>query len=371
VIARLLVVLFALVVVGVGVAVGYFLLSDNTSLVGTSLGQLADPMAAVDPNDATTQVVTVAQGETANDIGSQLQQRGLVRSSLAFRLAADQAGVGSSLAAGDYELSKSMSTPEIIQVLAKGEVKRGLVATIPEGWRSEQIADRLEATGFAPRTDFLQAVASPPSVPGFDTLPQPLPPRLEGYLFPETYEVPQPVSGSKAAELMLRMFTQRVGDAFRAPSESKLTPHQVIILASIVEREAKVPNERATIASVYFNRLAADMPLQADPTVQYAVATRDGPAAVAYNYWRGLTPDDLQVESPYNTYLHTGLPPGPICSPGEASIRAVLQPARTDYLYFVATTDGSGTHLFARTLDEHNANVARVNATPAAPTPTR
>src|ERR1051326_7709789 len=122
---------------------------------------------------------------------------------------------------------------------------------------------------------------------------------------------------------MLRMFTQRVGDAFRASSESKLTPHQVIILASIVEREAKVPNERATIASVYFNRLAADMPLQADPTVQYAVATRDGPAAVAYNYWRGLTPDDLQVESPYNTYLHTGLPPGLICSPGEASIREI------------------------------------------------
>jgi peptidoglycan lytic transglycosylase G len=361
VIARVLVVLFALAVVGAGFAVGYFLLSDNSSLLGTSLGQLADPMAAVDPNDATTQVVTITQGETANDIGSQLQQRGLVRSSLAFRLAADQAGVGSSLAAGDYELSKSMSTPEIVQVLAKGEVKRGLVATIPEGWRSEQIADRLEATGFAPRADFLQAVASPPSVPGFDTLPQPAPSRLEGYLFPETYEVPQPVSGGHAAELMLRMFNQRVGDALRAPSETNLTPQQVIVLASIVEREAKVPGERATIASVYLNRLKQGMPLQADPTVQYAVATRDGSSAAAYNYWRGLTADDLQVDSPYNTYVHTGLPPGPICNPGEASIRAVLQPAATDYLYFVATTDGSGTHLFARTLDEHNANVAKVN----------
>jgi UPF0755 protein len=114
---------------------------------------------------------------------------------------------------------------------------------------------------------------------------------------------------------------------------------------------------------VYLNRLAAEMPLQADPTVQYAVATRDGPTvAASYNYWRPLSPDDLQVDSPYNTYLHTGLPPGPICNPGEASIRAVLQPAATDYLYFVATTDGSGTHLFARTLDEHNANVAKVNA---------
>ncbi|MBV9134899.1 MAG: endolytic transglycosylase MltG [Chloroflexi bacterium] len=365
-IARVMVVLFAVVVLGAGVAIGYFLLSDNNSLFGTSLGQLADPMAAVDPNDPTTQVVTIQNGETANDIGTQLQQRGLVRSSLAFRFAADQAGVGSSLAAGDYELSKSMSTTEIVQVLAKGEVKRGLVATIPEGWRSEQIADRLEATSFTSRTDFLSAVAAPPSVPGVELLPPPAPQRLEGYLFPETYEVPQPVSGNRAAELMVRMFAQRVGDALKVPTESKLTPSQVITLASIVEREAKVPSERATIASVYLNRLNADMPLQADPTVQYAVATRDGAAASAYNYWRDLSSADLQVDSPYNTYLRTGLPPGPICNPGEASIRAVLQPAKTDFLYFVATTDGSGSHLFARTLNEHNANVAKVNAAPLA-----
>jgi peptidoglycan lytic transglycosylase G len=366
VIARLLVVVFALIVLGVGVAIGYFLLSDNTSLLGTSLGQLADPMAPVDPNDPTTQVVTIQNGATANDIGTQLQQRGLVRSQLAFRYAADQARVGSSLAAGDYELSKSMSTPEIVQVLAKGEIRRGLVATIPEGWRSEQIADRLEATGFTSRADFLGAVASPASVPGVELLPPPTPQRLEGYLFPETYQVPQPVQGTHAAELMVRMFAQRVGDALKVPTESRLTPQQVITLASIVEREAKVPSERATIASVYLNRLAADMPLQADPTVQYAVATRDGPAAQAYNYWRDLSSSDLEIDSPYNTYLHTGLPPGPICNPGEASIRAALQPAKTDYLYFVATTDGSGTHLFARTLDEHNANVAKASATPSA-----
>ncbi|HLZ28507.1 MAG TPA: endolytic transglycosylase MltG [Chloroflexota bacterium] len=360
--ARLLVVLFALIVVAAGVAVGYRVLGDSTPLLGGDLSQLTDPMAPVDPQDTTPQVITVKPGATAGEIGANLQQRGLIRSALAFRLAAEQAGVGSSLAAGDYELNRSMSTNAIIQVLASGQVKRGLLATIPEGWRSEQIADRLDATGFAARDDFLHAVAAPPSVPGVDLLGPAPPPRLEGYLFPETYEVPQKVSGPQAAEMMVRMFSQRVGGVIRSQPESKLTPHQVLTLASIVEREARQPAERPVIASVYLNRLAANLPLQADPTVQYALATRDGPAASAYHYWKqDLTPADLQIDSPFNTYMIAGLPPGPICNPGEPSIRAVLQPAKTDYLYFVATTDGSGTHLFARTLSEHNANVDRVN----------
>jgi UPF0755 protein len=359
-IARLLVILFALIVIGVGAAVGYFVLGDSSPVLGSRIGQLADPLAPVDAHDTTTQVVTIPPGSTAGDIGADLQQRGLIRSSLLFRFAADQAGVGASLAAGNYELSRSMSTNEIIQVLAKGQVKRGLVATIPEGWRSEQIADRLEATGVASRDEFLRAVSAPESVPGFDVVAANAPPRLEGYLFPETYEVSARVPGTRAAELMVRMFNQRVGEALRAQPETKLNAYQVLTLASIVEREAKQSSERPMIASVYVNRLAASMPLQADPTVQYAVATRDGPSAVSYNYWRNLAPADLQLDSPFNTYQVAGLPPGPICNPGEASIKAVLTPAKTDYLYFVAKADGSGTHLFARTLDEHNANVAKV-----------
>src|SRR5439155_3061620 len=134
-----------------------------------------DPLSAVDPQDSTKQVVSVPPGSTAGDIGTTLQQRGLIRSGLLFRLAAEQAGVGSSLAAGDYELSRSMSVTEILQVLAKGQVKRGLLATIPEGWRSEQIADRLDITGFASREDFLRAVNAPPAVPGFDLLDTPPP----------------------------------------------------------------------------------------------------------------------------------------------------------------------------------------------------
>jgi UPF0755 protein len=359
--ARVLVILFALAIVGVGIGVGYMLLGESSPLSGSVISTIKDPTGPVDTSDDSKRVFTVAPGSTAADIGAQLQERGLIHSALVFRFAADQAGVGSSLAAGDYELSRSMSMAEIIEVLARGQVKRGLLATIPEGWRTEQIADRLETTGVASRDEFLRAVGDPPSVPSVDVLGTPTPPRLEGYLFPWTYEVPQRVSGARAAELMVRMFAQRVGDDVRSTNDSNLTPHQVLTLASIVEREAKQASERPIIASVYLNRLAADVPLQADPTVQYAVATRDGPKASAYNYWkRELSEDDLAVASPYNTYRNPGLPPAPICNPGEEAIRAVLKPARTDYLYFVATTDGSGTHLFARTLEEHNANVAKV-----------
>jgi UPF0755 protein len=360
-VARVLVVLFALIIVGVGVGIGYMLLGESSPLSGSLIGTIRDPTGPVDPSDDSKQVFTVAPGSTAADIGAELQARGLIRSALVFRFTADQAGVGSSLAAGDYELSRSMSMTEIIEVLAKGQVKRGLVATIPEGWRTEQIADRLEATGVSSRDEFMRAVTTPALLPDVEVLGSPPPSSLEGYLFPETYEVPQKVPGTQAADLMVRMFNQRVGQQLRSNTELNLSPHQLLTIASIVEREAQQASERPLIASVYLNRLARQLPLQADPTVQYAVATRDGRAAAAYGYWkRDLTQADLQVESPYNTYLHAGLPPAPICNPGEASIRAVLQPAQTDYLYFVAREDGSGLHLFARTLDEHNANVAKV-----------
>jgi UPF0755 protein len=357
---RVLVVLFALVVVGITAAVGSLLLGHSSPLVGPIVGQVLNLTAPVAPEDETREVFTVKPGASAVQIGGDLQERGLIRSGLAFRMVAEDKGVSGSLAAGDYELSRSMSTEEIVQVLARGQVKRGLVATIPEGWRAEQIADRLEAVGFSSREEFLRAVADPRSVPGIEQLDSPPPPSLEGYLFPSTYEVRERVSGTQAADLMVRMFASRAGDKLKhGPPESKLSVHELLTLASIVEREAQQPGERPTIASVYLNRLRNGMPLQADPTVQYAITNKNPREAAGYGYWKGeLSPTDLQVNSPFNTYLRPGLPPSPICNPGDASIEAVLQPANTDFLYFVAKGDGG--HLFARTLEEHNANVARL-----------
>ena len=358
--ARFLVLLFAVAVVGAAALVASVFLGDGTPVLGPLFTQLVEPTGPVAPDDTRRQVFTVQPGASAAQIGDELQRRHLVRSSLAFRLVVDQKGVGNNLAAGDYELSPSMTTDEIVEVLAKGQVKRGIVVTIPEGWRAAQIADRLQSVGFADRDEFLQAVANPRSVPTSDQLPA-MPPTLEGYLFPLQYEVKARVSGVEAADLMVQMFVKREGDVIRRGSpDVQLSPHQVLTLASIVEREAQQPAERPTIASVYLNRLARGMPLQADPTVQYAVASQDLTRAASYGYWLGsLTDQDLQVPSPFNTYVHTGLPPGPICNPSDASIQAVLQPQKTDYLYFVAK--GDGTHLFANTLEEHNQNVAKVS----------
>lgn len=357
---RILVLLFAMVVLGATAVIASTVLDPGTALLGSAASAVTNPTGAIDPSDTTPRRFTVGQGQSAQQIGEELQRSGLIRSSLAFRFVVEQQNVGNNLTAGEYELSRSMSVEEIVTVLARGRVRRGLVVTIPEGWRAEQVADKLDAAGITSRDEFLRAVADPRSVPGVEILGE-VPRTLEGYLFPWTYEVPDRVSGVQAAEMMVRMWSTRVGSLIRsAPPDTSLTPQQVLTLASIVEREAQQAAERPLIAGVYLNRLAQGMPLQADPTVQYAVASKDLGSAQAYGYWkRDLTLLDLQIDSPFNTYVRQGLPPAPICSPGEASVQAVLQPQQSDYLYFVATGDGS--HLFAKTLAEHNQNVAKVN----------
>ncbi|HYU17533.1 MAG TPA: endolytic transglycosylase MltG, partial [Chloroflexota bacterium] len=185
---------------------------------------------------------------------------------------------------------------------------------------------------------------------------------IEGYLFPDTYDIAKDADARKLAQMMVRQFDRKLNPQLRQRAASNgLSVHQVVTLASIVEREAARPAEQPIIASVYLNRLNNNMPLQADPTIQFAVATADPARALEIGFWkRELTRDDLQVSSAYNTYLVHGLPPGPICSPGLDAVEAVLNPSQTDYYYFVARGDGS--HAFARTEAEHRANVERHQA---------
>ncbi|NJN82887.1 MAG: endolytic transglycosylase MltG [Caldilineaceae bacterium] len=312
----------------------------------------------------------VAPGTPARTIGQQLQQAGLIRDELLFEAYVRVNGLGARLEAGQFLLDPSMTMVEIVDELQNAQAD-SLTVTIPEGWRVEQIADYLEQgavfADFPEQGDEYLRLVSTADLTGLDASryaflnERPAGSSLEGYLFPDTYEVPaQALLAADVVGRQLDIFTQRVLPLYNAAleaGETELDLHTVLTVASIVEREAVVPEERPTIAGVYLNRLALGMRLEADPTVQYAM----GYQPQSGQWWK--TPVFLEeysnVISPYNTYLNDGLPPGPIASPGLSSIQAVLTPEAHDYLYFVALPDESGAHVFARTFEEHSQNVRR------------
>ncbi|MBI2941100.1 MAG: endolytic transglycosylase MltG [Chloroflexi bacterium] len=344
---------FAVLFLGlVGCALAALLVQRATvrqSLSVSIAERLDEPASA----DATPVRFVIARGESAGSIADRLRTRELIRDATLFRLLLRLRDAEATLEAGEYLLRPNMRPTEIIETLQHSS-RQGTAVTIPEGWRVAEIADALEQKGIARRELFLSAVRSPgllstfPWLKGLDS--------AEGYLFPDTYRFLPDTPAEEVARRMLRNFDERFPERTRARSQVVgLSWNQVVILASVVEREAVHPDERARIAGVYLNRLQRGMRLQADPTVQYAIAGITPPAGQLY--WRVLSPFDLSVQSPYNTYLNLGLPPGPICNPGRASIDAALVPERHDYLYFVARPDR--THAFARTLTEHNENVAR------------
>jgi len=328
-------------------------------------------------DDQTRHPFVVRPGQSAAEIGEDLRTHSLIRSPLVFRVLVEARGVGAKIESGEYQLSPAMTTNEVVTVLSRGAAHRGITVTIPEGWRAEQAAQKVEALGFGSAADFMALVRSGPaltraagtpsgatpsaSLPRASALLDGIPPgqSLEGYLFPDTYEVAKDADVRKIVEMMVEQFERKFTPELREKGAAVgLSPHQVVTLASIVEREAARPAEQPIVASVYLNRLKEGMPLQADPTVQFAVATANLAEALGFGFWKHeLTRIDLQLASPYNTYLNRGLPPGPICSPGLAAIEAVVNPSQTDYLYFVARGDGS--HEFARTEPEHRANVER------------
>jgi UPF0755 protein len=295
----------------------------------------------------------IERDESVDSIGQRLHDEGLIRSPGYFRFLVRLTGSGSDIVAGRYRLDTAMSTSQILRTITSetAALAQEVSVRFVEGWRTEQFADALVDAGLIESPDqFMEATRDQRWNDRFSFLhTRPSNVALEGYLFPDTYNFRMDSTPDDIIERLLRTFEERVTPQLISEADRLgMTLHQVIIIASIVEREAVNPEERSTIASVYYNRIAQGMPLQADPTVQYQVGT-------AGNWWPELTNADLQQNGRYNTYLNPNLPPGPICNPSMASILAALQPARTDYLYFVATGDGG--HAFARTYEEHQQNI--------------
>ncbi len=290
--------------------------------------------------------VQVPPGTTARDIGRRLVQAGVVADPTTFRAAVWLSGEGPNLRAGEYRFTDAMTPLEVVGKVARGEVYT-IPITFPEGLTIPKMAEVFEARGLGPAAAFADAARDASLVAAFD----PDAPDLEGYLFPETYQVPRDVAAPVLVRAMVRRFEQVLTPALRAAAAARgLSVRQLVTLASLVERETARADERAIVAAVYANRLARGMPLQCDPTVIYALER-------AGAYTGNLRRVDLDLDSPYNTYRVAGLPPGPIAAPGQASLEAAAHPADVDYLYFVSRNDGS--HAFARTLAEHNRNVQR------------
>ena len=295
----------------------------------------------------------VDTGETAFGIAERLEEQSLITDATLFRRFLQYNGLDASLEAGEYQLRRNMTTREIAEALQHSRVVE-VAITIPEGWRAEQVADLLTAENVMDGSVFLAAVRQGDVINHPLLADRPAGANLEGYLFPETYRLPAQATPEDLLTRMLDTMQARLPIGWESMASAQgLSLYEVLTLASIVEREAVVPEERPTIASVYLNRIREGMYLQADPTVQYAMGYQPESGL----WWK--TPVTLEeyenVNSPYNTYLYPGLPPGPIASPGANSIAAVLQPAQTSFLFFLGRGDGS--HIFANTFEEHESNI--------------
>ena len=296
--------------------------------------------------EAAEQFVEIPQGAGSRTIGDRLVAAGVIRDLSTYRVALYLSREGRRLKAGDYRFDRAMTPFEVIDKIGRGDVYV-INVTFPEGLTAAEMAKIFEAHGFGPAAAFTDAARDTSAIRDLDPEAR----DLEGYLFPETYPLPRHTDAAKLVRLMVSRFEHVFTPEMRAAAAARhLTVRQAVTLASIVEKETARADERPLVAAVYTTRLRIGMPLQCDPTVIYALAK-------AHRYDGNIHKADLSFDSPYNTYRYPGLPPGPIASPGRASLEAALNPADADYLYFVSRNDGS--HAFARTLDEHNANVQK------------
>jgi UPF0755 protein len=301
----------------------------------SSLSPVGDP--------SLQKVVMVSEGASFSKVAHDLHEGGLIGSVWAFQWLGRLKGVERNIIPGEYQFEGGMRPSDILAKLVTGQVIQHSI-TIPEGFSAFQIAEVLEEKRIVTRSDFLEAVQDPELIQSLGFPVQ----SLEGYLFPDTYFLTRSMSSHAVVRLLVSRLEQTLTTELRDRAvDIGMSLHEVLTLASVIEKETGLSDERTLISGVFHNRLRRNIPLQSDPTVIYALEMFDG----------NIRKRDLTVDSPYNTYRVRGLPPGPIANPGAASIRAALFPASTNFLYFVSRNDGS--HKFSSTLTEHNSAVRK------------
>ena len=288
-------------------------------------------------------VLSIAPGEAFGQLAARMETEGLITSPFKFKLLARIKGVDKKLKSGEYRLSSTMTPERILEVLISGRVFLYRL-TIPEGYTARQIAAQIASQGLGNEEEFMDLVTNARIAHDLGIEAQ----SLEGYLFPDTYYFPKQVGALTIVQKMVQQFKEQFKPEWQERArELNLSVHEVVTLASIIEKETGDPSERPLISSVFHNRLKKKMRLESDPTVIYGIKDFDG----------NLKRSHLTTPTPYNTYIIKGLPPGPIANPGRAAIEAALYPAQTDYLFFVSKQDH--THHFSATIEEHRRAVRK------------
>lgn len=330
--------------------------SADDVVVNAYLEARAEQLETPAGSDETPVSFVVRPGETAGDIATRLEGRGLISDAELFRRYVQHYGLDAGIEAGEFTLRETMTIPEISQTLQDAR-RPEQTLVVREGLRLEQVAAAVAEQTTVDEAAFLELVTTGWRTKAYGSRLVPLLPAdatLEGFLFPDTYRLPEMATADDVLERMLTTFDERVTAGIeRSAADHDMSLYEAVTLASIVEREAVVDDERRVIAGVYQNRLEAGWTLDACPTVQYALGSNE-------EWWPPFMLEATSAQSPYNTYQNHGLPPGPICSPGLASIKAAAQPADTEYFFFLADcTKDDGSHLFAVNEEEHYANYAR------------
>jgi UPF0755 protein len=294
--------------------------------------------------DGAEQFVDIPTGSSQVSMGRRLAEAGVVRNEAVFRIAVWMRSAGRRLQAGEYRFEGPMSPAAVVDKIRRGDVFLQPI-TFREGLTIRQMSELYEGRGFGKASEFAAAARNGKRIAALDPQAR----DLEGYLFPDTYTLPRKTTAEQLVERMVAAFEKVLTVELREQAAARgLSVRELVTLASLVEKETGKPDERPLVSAVYHNRLKIRMALYCDPTVIYALER-------AGKYDGNLTRENLQFDSPYNTYRYAGLPPGPIAAPGRASLDAAANPADAKYLYFVSRNDGS--HVFANTLDEHNRNV--------------